>query len=256
MIVDQMKLSAVQQHQSDNTFAGVQLFNNRAFGAIANDNNVIDGFQGFLAMPSYPLDAAIQLSVVSGSIRVRAFHSLDGVNPDSAPYFSTDYVTGQSTLDFIPLASDKIMINATPGLGAAEASAILQFLPHTNITVNATVSALSVPDGADVNAGAKADAAIITDVAGTLSGKLRGVIRLIGRILGLYGGTVISDIIAHNGLNCGKITAVTAVVISAITLGTGWTGTLAGITMAAGTSLEIPFTSITLTSGTAALYNC
>lgn len=40
--------------------------------------------------------------------------------------------------------------------------------------------AATIADGADVNAGSVADAAITTDVNGTLSGKLRGVVKVLG----------------------------------------------------------------------------
>lgn len=77
----------------------------------------------------------------------------------------------------------------------------------------------------------------------------------IEKLLGLNGGVVISDTDAHSSLDCYAIQAVTDVVISAMTLGAGWSGSMAGVTIKAGTTVMIAFTALTLTSGTAIIYN-
>lgn len=73
--------------------------------------------------------------------------------------------------------------------------------------------------------------------------------------MGRMGGLVISDTSAHTG-TYGAFQAITNCVISAITPVEGWlTTALPGLTLAAGTILRISYTSITLTSGDAVLYN-
>lgn len=77
----------------------------------------------------------------------------------------------------------------------------------------------------------------------------------IAKLLGQNGGTIITDTDPHTGLNCYAIQAITDVVISAMTLKPEFTGSMSGVTIKAGTNIMIAFTSLTLTSGTAIVYN-
>ncbi|MGD0591047.1 MAG: hypothetical protein ABSA44_09650 [Bacteroidota bacterium] len=77
----------------------------------------------------------------------------------------------------------------------------------------------------------------------------------VSRQLGQNGGIIIADTNAHSNLNCFAIQALTDTVIAAMTLATGFTGSMATIPVAAGTIVMIGFTAITLTSGKAIVYN-
>jgi hypothetical protein len=76
----------------------------------------------------------------------------------------------------------------------------------------------------------------------------------IAKLLGQNGGKIVNDTNPHS-VDCYAIHAITDVVISAMTLGAAFSGSMSGITIKAGDTVMIAFTSITLTSGTAIVYN-
>jgi len=75
------------------------------------------------------------------------------------------------------------------------------------------------------------------------------------KLVAKNGALVISDTNAHSSLSCYAIQAITATTISAITLASGFTGTITGIVIPAGAKIFIGFTAITLTSGACIAYN-
>jgi hypothetical protein len=75
------------------------------------------------------------------------------------------------------------------------------------------------------------------------------------KVLGKNGGIIVSTTDPLVDLDCFAIKAFGGdVVISTITLATGWTGSLNGLTISDGDILLVAFTAITLTSGKAILY--
>jgi hypothetical protein len=75
------------------------------------------------------------------------------------------------------------------------------------------------------------------------------------RLAGQKGGVLITDTNAHTG-NFMAIAALDVdAVISAMTLASGWTGSMVGQIIPAGTSIVIGFTSVTLSSGSAIAYS-
>ena len=73
-------------------------------------------------------------------------------------------------------------------------------------------------------------------------------------LTGNNGGVIITDTAAHPGLSCCGLYAITATVIAAMTV-VGYTGSLATLTIPAGQTVKVQFTSITLTSGSCICYN-
>lgn len=75
------------------------------------------------------------------------------------------------------------------------------------------------------------------------------------RLAGQKGGVLITDTAAHAGSFMAIAALETDVVIAAMTLASGWTGSMVGRTIPAGTSIVIGFTSVTLVSGSAIAYS-
>lgn len=77
-------------------------------------------------------------------------------------------------------------------------------------------------------------------------------------LLGATGGQIVADTDAHTpGTGTSvfyALKALTDVVLDSVTLDDGWSGSLAGVTILAGDVLLVRCTSVTLTSGTAVLY--
>jgi hypothetical protein len=97
---------------------------------------------------------------------------------------------------------------------------------------------------------------LITGFAVESGGNLAGVKTNTDRLLGQNGGVIIPDTNAHTGLSCFAIKAQGVdVVINTMTLAAGWTGSMAAVTIKAGDVCHVGFTAVTLTSGTAMLYN-
>ena len=178
----------------------------------------------------------VQANVTSGSFRVRATL----VNPPT-----------QNTINAAISGTVNATVTGTVGQGAPNAGGA-EAWP----VVVAGSAAVTEADGANVTLGAEADAAVVTDAAGTISGKLRGMVKLLAAAVNLTYGWISNQPQPTTWNLTGTSAANTAQTVTQTAAGAGVRNYLSGLTVSWSGGAPAAGANIQVKDGSTVIWDC